>query len=254
MRALLRNTALNPLGSFKKIGNGVHILNSHYISRNDVSTSVFTQLLKKIKNQADFIKIEDAVQLIAKKEKINQKLVAFTFDDGFEECYTKISPTLDKFDTNAAFFINPGFIDGNENYIENFNQNIVHVNKQPMTWSMVKELHQTGFIIGNHSMDHTKFIGLSDKELQHQITNSKNIIEKYINDKCDYFAWTYGKLTDIDNNALNAALNEHKYVFSSDNFTKYHSLNNDRIINRRHIEGDWPFAHVKYFISHNMEY
>ena len=50
MRALLRNTVLSALGSFKNIGNGVHILNSHYISRNVASEAVFTQLLKKIKN------------------------------------------------------------------------------------------------------------------------------------------------------------------------------------------------------------
>jgi len=254
MRSLIRNTALSTLGSFKTIGSGIHILNSHYISRDDNSTTVFAQLLKKIRNQADFIKIEDAVALISKKEKINQKLVAFTFDDGFEECYTKIAPTLDQFNTNAAFFINPGYIDGDKKYIENFNQNIVHVEKNPMTWQMINELHNNGFIVGNHSMDHARLVGLSEKEIQHQIRDSKKTIEGHINSECDYFAWTYGKLSDIDETSLNVALNEHQFVFSGDNYTKYHSLNNNKVINRRHIEGDWPFAHVKYFLSHNMTY
>lgn len=254
MRALLRKTVLSTLGATKTIGNGIHILNSHYIGREDISTTVFEGLLNKIKNQADFINIEDAVELIAKKENINQKLVAFTFDDGFEECYIKIAPALNKFNTNAAFFINPGFIDGDEKYIENFNKNVVHVNKKPMSWDMVKELKNNGFIIGNHSMDHARLVGLTEEELIHQVKNSKNIIEKHINTQCDYFAWTYGKLSDIDSNAIKAVLEDHKFIFSGDNYTKYHSLNNSRIINRRHIEGDWPFSHVKYFLSHNMKY
>ena len=119
---------------------------------------------------------------------------------------------------------------------------------------MIKELHNNGFIIGNHSMDHARLVGLSEKEIQHQIKNSKNLIENHIQSECNYFAWTYGKLSDIDETSLNAALKQHEFIFSGDNYTKYHSINNDKIINRRHIEGDWPFTHIKYFLSHNMKY
>ena len=249
MRAFIRNKVLNTLGSIKTIGKGVHILNSHYISRDDLPMDVFYDLLNKLKAQTDFVNIQDAVQLIEKRTHINDKLIAFTFDDGFEECYTKIAPVLSQFNTNAALFLNPGFIDGDTHYVNNFLNNVVHVkNKRPMTWEMVKELHADGFVIGNHTYDHARLVGLEDDELDHQIVKSKQIIELNINDTCDYFAWTYGRLSDIDSDALQIALNHHKYVFSGDNFKKYYSFDN-KVMNRRHIEGDWPIRHINYFLS-----
>ena len=254
MRSLLRNIILNTLGTVKKISPGVHILNSHYISPLNSSQDVFYKLLKNISKQADFINIQDAVQLIKDKQPTNQKLISFTFDDGFEECYTKISPILRDFKTNAAFFINPGFIDGDNNYKSNFLENVVHVPyKKPMNWEMIKELHSEGFIIGNHTQDHERLVGLTEEEYKNQILGSKAIIEKHIGNKCDYFAWTYGKLTDIDPSALKVALDNHKYVFSSAKSENYFSCNN-KVINRRHIEGNWSISHINYFLAKGKSY
>lgn len=248
MKKIIRNTLLSTLGNFKNIANGVHILNSHYIARNDLPKEVFYDLLKQLSKNADFIKIEDAVEAIRNKTHSNQKLIAFTFDDGFEECYTKIAPVLSEFKTNAALFINPGFIDGNAAYCSNFCKNIVHINKKPMTWEMIKKLHQQGYVIGNHTQDHVRLVGLNEQQLQQQIIIAKKRIEEQLNSPCEYFAWTYGKNTDIDEKALKLALENHQFVFSSDNYTNYFSFNNS-VFNRRHIEGNWPISHINYFLS-----
>jgi len=254
MKTTLRNSFLSTVGSLKTISSGIHVLNSHYIGRGDISADIFYDLLSELNKSADFIKIEDAVNLIQKRQRLNEKLIAFTFDDGFEECFSKIAPVLKDFNTNAAFFINPGYIDGDKDYIQNFNTNIVHVNKRPMSWENIKALYKDGFIIGNHTYDHARLVNLSNKEVEQQIINSKKIIEQKIDAKCDYFAWTYGKMSDIDRYAMEIALKEHAYVFSSDNYTQYYSNNNSKIINRRHIEGDWPISHVKYFLSKIKSY
>lgn len=248
MKKIIRNTLLSTLGNFKNIVNGVHILNSHYIARNDLPKEVFYDLLKQLSKNADFIKIEDAVEAIRNKTRLNQKLIAFTFDDGFEECYTKIAPVLSEFKTNAAFFINPGFIDGNAAYCNNFCENIVHIEKKPMTWEMIKKLHQKGYVIGSHTQDHVRLVGLNEQQLQQQIIIAKKRIEEQLNSPCEYFAWTYGKNTDIDEKALKLALENHQFVFSSDNYTNYFSFNNS-VFNRRHIEGNWPISHINYFLS-----
>lgn len=253
MKKLIRNIVLSTTGQFKSVANGIHILNSHYIGRNDLPKEVFHDLLKNLSKQADFISIEDAVVAITEKTHQNQKLIAFTFDDGFEECYTKIAPVLSDFNTNAAFFINPGFINGNENYRKNFTENIVHTNKAPMTWEMIKELYQQGFIIGNHTLDHVRLVGLTNEELYQQVSVSKNQIEEQINAPCNYFAWTYGRNYDIDEKALNYCLNEHQYIFGGDNYTNYFSFNNS-VFNRRHVEGNWPISHINYFLSKQKNY
>jgi len=253
LKNFFRNIILSTIGQFKSVANGVHILNSHYIGREDLPQEVFYDLLKRLSKQADFIKIEEAVKAIKEKTLQNEKLIAFTFDDGFEECYTKIAPVLADLKTNAAFFINPGFIDGDENYCKNFTEKIVHVNKKPMTWEMIKILHLQGFIIGNHTLDHIRLVGLSENELHQQVMKAKNRIEDQINAPCNYFAWTYGRNADIDEEALNFAAKHHQYIFGGDNFTNYFSFNN-RVINRRHIEGNWPIRHVKYFLSKPKKY
>ena len=253
MRSLVRNIILSSVGSTKSIGCGIHILNSHYISKNDSDASVFHDLLNNINKTADFVTIQEAVKLIQNKQKINDKLIAFTFDDGFAECHSKIAPVLSDFNTNAAFFINPGFVDGDDKYIENFNKNVVHVDKKPMNWEQIKELHNQGFVIGNHTYDHVRLVGLSQSELEYQIRLSKSKIEEKLNSSCDYFAWTYGSYNDIDDNALKIVAQEHKYNFSCDNYTKYF-WNNQNFLNRRHIEGDWPLSHIKYFLSKGKEY
>jgi peptidoglycan/xylan/chitin deacetylase (PgdA/CDA1 family) len=253
MRNFVRNTVLSVLGNFKSVANGIHILNSHYIGKEDLSKDIFYNLLKKLSKQADFIRIEDAVVAIKEKTHQNQKLIAFTFDDGFEECYTKIAPVLTDFNTNAAFFINPNFIDGDENYRKNFTENIVHVNKKPMTWEMIKKLHQQGFIIGNHTLDHARLVGLNEEQLQKQIVTSKNRIEEQLNSSCNYFAWTYGRNADIDEKALQLSLKYHHYVFGGDNYTRYYSFN-QQVFNRRHVEGNWHVSHIKYFLSKRKWY
>lgn len=254
MRNLLRKIVLTTAGSIKRISSGVHILNSHYISPQNLPQEVFYDLLNKISKQADFIRIEDAVRLIEEKKITNQKLIAFTFDDGYEECYTKIAPVLDEFNTNAAFFINPGYINGDDEYNQNFLKNVVHINhKQPMTWEMIKDLHQRKYIIGNHTYDHKKLVDLTEPELIKQVVDSKLEIESKIDSSCEYFAWTYGKLTDIDQKALKLVTENHKYVFSSANSEKYFSFNN-KVINRRHVEGNWPISHLNYFLSIEKRY
>lgn len=38
------------------------------------------------------------------KSQLTRPAVAFTFDDGFDDCYHEIAPVLDEFNVNAAFY------------------------------------------------------------------------------------------------------------------------------------------------------
>jgi peptidoglycan/xylan/chitin deacetylase (PgdA/CDA1 family) len=250
IRATVRNMLISAIGACRKISPGVHILNSHYISRSDCPPDLLYSLLNGIKKHADFINIQEAVGLIEERRDVKQKLVAFTFDDGFEECYSKIAPVLKQFNTNAALFVNPGFIDGDDRYQANFLDSVVHVEgKRAVTWDMLRELHNDGFKVGNHTLDHIRLVNLDKVELERQVNESKVRIENEIGSVCDYFAWTYGGMGDIDSEVLES----HKYVFSSANYQNYHSLNGS-VINRRHVEGDWPVSHVNFFLSKGKSY
>ena len=254
MRSKLRHLFLEVAGSFAKPANGVHILNGHFISRTTKDASVFFDLLQKLQHKVTFVRIEEAVALIEKREEVKHPLVAFTFDDGYEECYTKISPVLSQFNTNAAFFINPHFVESSQEYKQKFlSEKVLIENKEPMNWEMIKSLHQQGFIIGSHTLDHVR-LHIDDKSIiAEQLITCKKVIEEKLDSTCEYFAYPYGQATDISTEALEIAKQTYKYIFTGCNHKKYFSFN-DAAINRRHFEGDWSIAYMNFFLSYHKTF
>lgn len=253
-RSFFRAKILEVLGWNAHPANGIHILNGHRISLTNPNPQVFRKQLSLLSAEVSFIRFEDAIKLIVQKEKVDKPLVAFSFDDGFEECYTMIAPVLEEFDVNAAFFVNPNFVVGNEAYIDHFTNDVVLTpGKLPMKWLQIVDLHTRGHIIGAHTLDHYMINTDDEVILDSQIGGCKAIIEDRINAPCDFFAFPYGRLEHANNVSIEIALKYYPYVFSQSDYKKYYSFHN-QVINRRHFEPDWPVRHVNYFISHSKKY
>ncbi len=253
IRQFARNRVLDFLGAFSRPANGIHILNGHRtLYENEPET--FRLMLKALSQIATFIKVEDAVHMIMNHEQPTNPLISFTFDDGFMECYDIFAPVLEEFNTNALFFVNPNYVEGDQNYIDHFNHHIVMTpNKRPMRWEQLKELTKRGHIIGAHTMDHY-MINTDDREtLKHQICGCKKAIETNIGKACDYFAFPYGKLTHANRLSIDIACNTYRYVFSQSDYKNYFSFDG-QVINRRHFEPFWPHRHVFYFLSCHKTY
>jgi len=196
-----------------------------------------------------FIDFEDAAQRIRNKTfPKNECLLAFTWDDGFEECYTKIKPVLDEWKLKAAFFINPSFIDGDVSYREYFKKEIVLTSKDPMTWGMVKQLADEGHTIGAHTHDHLLLNSNDINFLKYQIVGSKERIEEQLGNEVKHFAFPYGQLRHISQLGVDIACSTFPFVYSQDNYRHYFSFDG-KVINRRHFECDWPLNHVVYFLK-----
>ena len=245
----MRNIYLHFVGMYKTPSNSIHILNSHFISAKDSNPELFRNQLIELSKQVEFINFEDAVSMIVNKETPKTPLVAFTYDDGFEECHSMIAPVLEEFGIKAAFFINPAFIDGDKVYQSDFvNRKVLTSGKKPLTWEMVIDLKERGHTIGSHTMDHLRLNINDDAIIEYQLKKSKEVIENKISSRCEYFAYPYGQLRDISEIALVMAKKHYRYIFSGANYKKYFS-NNNQLINRRHAEGNWDINHVKYFLS-----
>lgn len=251
IRSQIRKCILDSLSKISNPKYGVHILNGHYIGEKDIDSDVFYDLLNKLKCSVDFIDFDEAAKFIRHNQiPPKVKLVAFSFDDGFAECYTKIKPVLDHYKIKAGFFINPNFIDGDAAYIRKFQQEVVFVDqhKGPMTWDEVKILANEGHIIGAHSMDHVR-LNVSDLNLlKYQMGECKIVIERNLKIDCDYFAYPYGRLKDISQEAIDLANKLFYFNFTQDNYRKYFSFEG-KFINRRHFECNWPVGHVRYFLA-----
>src|SRR2546425_13294211 len=84
---------------------------------------------------------ERPAQSQSRLEPVPDKLVVLTFDDSKASHYSVVRPILKRYGFGATFFITEGFS--------------FQTNKQDyMTWEQIRELHQEGFEIGNHTRDH----------------------------------------------------------------------------------------------------
>lgn len=111
------------------------------------------------------------------KQQIPDKLVVLTFDDASVSHATFVAPLLKKYGFGATFFICefpiskatetrgecPGF-DNKEVY---------------MSWEQIKELHNLGFEIGNHTLKHSKVNKISKEELEKEIDEINNRCAQY---------------------------------------------------------------------------
>lgn len=252
MREILRKLIIDTVGGISKMSHGVYILNGHYLSRSaNKEPEVFIRLLSEMKNHAKFINIQDACSLVQSKEaeNIDETLIAFTFDDGFDDCYHSLAPALSEYDVNACFFINPGFVEGDENYRVKFTEQVVKTStKTPMSWTQIKALHNEGFVIGNHTFDHVRLSSVSVTEAIKQVIEAKMRIEKELNAPCDHFAWPYGQYTDVTESVIEELVAHHRYIYSGCDYRNYTSFNGN-VLNRRHFEADWSIRELKYFLS-----
>ena len=258
LRTNLRSIFLSAIGSFKKPAPYVVILNGHMVNwnhDNDADGERFALQLRELHKYCDFVNFEDAVRMIINQEKVERCTVAFTFDDGWRDCYTQIAPQLEKYGVNAMFFINPNFADAADNndvaYMENFTVNTTKSpGKHPMTWAQIKELQDRGFLFGAHTLDHYCINDNNIEELEHQIGDCRKVIEKKLGVPCEHFAFPYGRLEHANPASIDIACKHYKYVFSQSDHRHFFSFGG-KVINRRHFEPFWPASHVKFCLSFN---
>ncbi len=109
-------------------------------------------------------------------DSIPDKLVVLTFDDSAKSHFTIVRPILLKYKFGATFFITEGF---------DFRSN----KQDYMTWEQISQLHQDGFEIGNHTLDH---LGINDEnvdQLIQQLAGIDQQCRKHGIPKPTSFAW-----------------------------------------------------------------
>ena len=255
-RSLLRAGVLGAVGRVASISRSVHMLNGHIIGPDgEKSQAAFRRLLSELSKEARLTRVEEACELIGRRSDLDRPHIAFTFDDGFEDCYRYIAPVLEEYGVNGAFFVNPGFVHGDGKYRQEFYARAVPniPARAPMTGRMIFELADRGHIIGAHTTDHIRMTSTDAGVVDEQIVQCRTAVESISAKPCKWFAWAFGKYPDISTVALDAALSTYEVVFSSDGYERY-CYQDARVLNRRHFECDWPAAHVRYFLSRKRAY
>lgn len=144
----------------------------------DVLPRTFENHLKLIKeNNYTTYFLRDLPNILNGKIPYEKKSIILTFDDGYGDFYTDAFPLLKKYQMKATVYIIYDFI-GKKNY---------------MDAAQIQEIINSGLIeIGSHTLTHPNLTAISEQEAEHQIKESKILLENRFNVKVETFCYPYG--------------------------------------------------------------
>ncbi|KST62830.1 polysaccharide deacetylase family protein [Mastigocoleus testarum] len=114
-----------------------------------------------------------------------EKPILLTFDDGYGGHYEYVYPLLQKYNYPAVFSV----------YTKNMG---IDTGRSHVTWEQLKIMSKSPLVtISSHSKTHPQDLTkMSDEELQEEIVESKNILERELGESIDYFTYPAGKHND----------------------------------------------------------
>lgn len=108
----------------------------------------------------------------------NPKVALLTIDDAPDEHALEMAKTLKKLNAPAIFFVNG------------------HLINSPEKEKVIKEIHELGFMIGNHTYSHSDLTTLSEEKQKEEILSVNEAVEKIIGEKPKFFRAPFGKNTE----------------------------------------------------------
>ncbi|HBC91088.1 MAG TPA: xylanase/chitin deacetylase [Lactococcus sp.] len=169
--------------------NHLPILMYHYVTSNsdelpqdsnNIDIVAFENQLKALKeNNYKTVSAAEAQQLLTKKEKLDNKLVWLTFDDGSVTMYTRIFPLLKKYNMHATSFIITDYVNNGQGGI--------------LTWDQIKEMKESGLVdFGSHTAQHFDLGLQTAEQQQEELLKSKSDLDKELNQNTDMICYPAG--------------------------------------------------------------
>lgn len=157
-----------PITSISVAGFREHM---NYLKDNGFNVVPLPQLMKKLQN----------------KQPVDDKTVAITFDDGYDNVYHNARPILKALNWPYTIFVNPTFIDGKY--------------KRHMSWDQLNELAKEKVTIANHTMSHEYMVRTPKGTPPHQwqakmikeVEDAEARIHEMTGQNHKYLAYPYGE-------------------------------------------------------------
>jgi len=154
--------------------------NDKYPSTN-VTMAQFKSHLNHLKEERfDVMTLSEALRYV-KSDGPERRVAVISVDDGFKTFYENAFPLLQQYKFPATLFINTETV-GGSSY---------------MNWDEVREVHDAGIEIGNHTHTHDFFLNIPEEDrydqFQSDVEKAQDIIREQLGMAPSLFAYPYGE-------------------------------------------------------------
>lgn len=136
--------------------------------------------------------------------------ILLTFDDGFQSQAVAAEKVLDRYGLKAIFFVCPGLMNmpverqkaAVAKYVfdEKINGSPLWETKL-MSWSQAESLLVRGHAVGSHTSHHRRLTELGRAELEAEVRESGEMLERRLGVPIQWFAYPFGDIESIDSRA-----------------------------------------------------
>ncbi len=159
----------------------------------NVSPSQFRKHLELLDKWGfTYIDFEDYFLIRKEGLQLPKKPVILTFDDGYDDVYERVLPIMKEFGAKATLYTL-----GNRSITTNvWDEPKGVLGAALMDNSRIRELHESGFEIGSHSMSHLNLTKLQPDDAWREIVKSKEVLEDLLQAPVISFAYPFGALNE----------------------------------------------------------
>lgn len=252
LRRFSRSLLLSSVGTFLSFNEDhfLRLLYCHYVFDDQVQR--FKLLMETLTRWGKFVDTKTCLSMLRLEKPIVGRNFHLSFDDGFRNIFLNALPVLREMNVPALLFVPTSLVDADWKTASAFSVDSAHYSGvlEMVKWSELREALSWGFEVASHSRSHRRLSALSSQELESEILGSKIDIEKKIGQSCEYISWPYGQGFRVVDQIRAAG-----YVASFEGVrgSIKPGVTDLFRIPRHHIEVQWPFSHVKYFLSGKSE-
>lgn len=123
-----------------------------------------------------------------RRERLPERPVVITFDDGFQDCAEHAVPVLRARGFTATFFLVGGLVGRTSRWLAEQGGPELPL----MAWHTARELERAGFQCGAHSLTHPRLGDLAPSDCARELRESKRLLEENLGHRVDHFAYPYG--------------------------------------------------------------
>ncbi len=171
---------------------GFYYLIYHRVSGNlsldiDLPWPLFRRQLEFLARARRVISYDEAFNALKSGRQVTNQAFVLTFDDGYQDFYTRVFPLLRDLGLPAILFVTTGFVETGIPYPilrHNF------PNIEPVTWDMLGKMAESGLVtVGAHTHTHPILTNLPETQVVEELLKPLEIFRERLGINVQHFAY-----------------------------------------------------------------